>query len=67
MAPPFGRTEPQLVAQVQQVVHDVPAFLRGATFLNMSDRDRPRLLAAFEDMHTEALRTRLLIAHMYFI
>ena len=61
MAPPFGPDiEPQPVAQVQQVAHDVCAFLRCITFLNLSDRDEPRLLAVFEDMPTEALRTLLL-------
>ena len=60
MAPPFGIRLEDADMQVQEIAADVAQLLRTTTFLNMSDRDRPRLLAAFEDMHTEALRTRLL-------
>ena len=44
MTPPDGLDiEPQAV-QVQQVAASVSAFLRSATFLNLCDRDEPRLL-----------------------
>ena len=66
MTPPFGIRPEDSDMQVQEVAADVAQLLRQPIFINQDERWRCHLLAAIENMHTEALPTRLLMQRRVF-